>query len=84
MRENIFYNRLVRENYLSVSKKKVMQRFGEGVIYQWNQQVQGPGEDKSVVHLEEAEGTVGSLKEAHWGEREVCLISLFVFFIEQK
>lgn len=45
MRENIFYNRVVRENYLSISKKKVMQRFGEGVIYQRNQWVQGPEED---------------------------------------
>ena len=35
------------ENYLSVSKKKVMQRFGEGVIYQGNQWVQGPEEGKS-------------------------------------
>lgn len=47
MRENIFYNRVVMENYLSVSKKKVMQRFGEGVIYQGNQWVQGPEEGKS-------------------------------------
>lgn len=76
MRENIFYNRVVRENYLSVSKKKVMQRFGEGVIYQGNQWVQGPEEGKSGAFKGNWRDCGQPERSTLRGERSVPYISL--------